>query len=98
MLFDVTSRYHEIGTAELTTPEGRKIVYLRRRFVPSVPVTVELAEHKVTQGERLDNITARYLGDPEQFWQVADANNAMHPDELIEINRRLHIPLPEGGI
>jgi hypothetical protein len=53
--------------------------------------------HTVTEGERLDNITARYLGDPEQFWRVCDANNAMRPEELTEtIGRKLRITLPEG--
>jgi nucleoid-associated protein YgaU len=55
-----------------------------------------LAEHMVTEGERLDQITARYLGDPEQFWRVADANNAMRPDDLTaEVGRTLRIPLPQ---
>jgi hypothetical protein len=51
----------------------------------------------VTQGDRLDNVTARYLGDPEAFWRICDANNAMRPNELTEtIGRRLRITLPEG--
>jgi len=62
--------------------------------VPNTAGTT-LAEHAVTQAERLDNITARYLDDPEQFWRLCDANGAMHPDELTaEIGRRLRIPMP----
>lgn len=94
-MFPVTSRYHEIETAQYTTPDGRQYVYLRRRFLPAAESATVLAEHVVTQGERLDNITARYLGDPEQFWRLCDANGAMHPDELTaEIGRRLRIPMP----
>ena len=38
-----------------------------------------------------------YLGDPEQFWRLCDANGAMRPDELTEtVGRRLRITLPEG--
>jgi hypothetical protein len=37
---------------------------------------------KVRQEDRLDLIAARILGDPEQFWRVCDANNAMDPLEL----------------
>ncbi len=96
-MFPETSRYFNILVAELTEANGRKIVYLRRRFLPPSGEPLVLAEHSVAQGERLDNITARYLGDPEQFWQLSDANNAMHPEELTEtIGRRLHIPLPQG--
>lgn len=96
-MFPVNSRYHDIETVNLTTVSGRKIAYLRRRFVPQATTGVS-AEHLVTQDERLDNITARYLGDPEQFWRVCDANTAMQPDDLTaEIGRRLQIPLLVGG-
>lgn len=98
-MFPVTSRYCGIETAKYEAADGREIVYLRRRFVPVVTPNIPLiAEHTVTQGERLDNITARYLGDPEQFWRVCDANNARQPEELTaEIGRRLRIPFPQGG-
>ncbi|AFY34123.1 LysM peptidoglycan-binding domain-containing protein [Calothrix sp. PCC 7507] len=96
-LFPITSRYYGLDTAEFSTATGKKIVYLRRRFVPSPERFALLQEHTVTEGDRLDNITAQYLGDPEQFWRVADANGAMHPDELTQtIGRRLRITLPEG--
>jgi hypothetical protein len=95
--FSPTSRYYGIETTKLETPEGRVVAYLRRRFVPSPERFELLQEHVVTQDERLDNITARYLGDPEQFWRVCDGNGAMRPDELTEIiGRRLRITLPEG--
>ena len=95
--FPPTSRYNGIETTTWQTPEGRTIVYLKRRFVPSPERFALLQEHVVLQGERLDNITARYLGDPEQFWRVADANGAMRPDALTEkVGRRLRITLPEG--
>ena len=97
-MFPVTSRYYGIEIAKYESADGREIVYLRRRFVPAAVNAPVIAEHTVTQGERLDNITARYLGDPEQFWRVCDANNAMQPEELTdEIARRLRIPLPQGG-
>ena len=97
-MFPTTSRYHEIETAKYTTPEGRQYAYLRRRFLPAAAPATVLAEHVVVQGERLDNITALYLGDPEQFWRLCDANGAMHPDELTaEVGRRLRIPMPGVG-
>jgi hypothetical protein len=97
MSFSPTSRYYNIETAKLETTEGRILVYIRRRFVPPPESFSLLQEHVVAQGERLDNITARYLGDPEQFWRVCDANAAMRPEELTEEpGRRLRITLPEG--
>lgn len=97
MLFPPTSRYHGIETATLETGDGQTVIYLKRRFVPPPDRFALLQEHVVVQGDRLDNITARYLGDPEQFWRICDANGAMRPEELTdEIGRRLRITLPEG--
>jgi hypothetical protein len=96
-IFPNNSRYHEIETTKLVTDDGQEIIYLKRRFVPDGSVFADLTEHVVSDGERLDNITAQYLGDPTQFWQLTDANNVLHPDELIaEIGRRIRIPLLQG--
>jgi hypothetical protein len=96
-MFSINSRYYGLPTATLETQDGRQIVYLRRRFVPPPENFSLLLEHTVTEGERLDNITAQYLCDPEQFWRVCDANGAIRPDELVEtVGRRIRITLPEG--
>ena len=96
-MFPATSRYHKTKTAEFEDASGREIVYLRRRFVPPPERFALLTEHTVTEGERLDNITFKYLGDAEQFWRICDANGAMRPEELTEtLGRRLRITLPEG--
>ena len=96
-LFSVTSRYYAVGAARLVTLAGRTILYLRRRFVPPPENFSVIQEHVVAEGERLDNITGQYLGDPEQFWRLCDANNAMEPDELTRVaGRTIAITLPEG--
>lgn len=96
-LFAANSRYYGIDTATLTSQPGNTIVYLLRRFLPRPENFQVLQEHTVTQGERLDNIAAQVLGDPELFWRLCDANNAMRPDELTEtVGRMLRITLPEG--
>ena len=51
----------------------------------------------MTESDRLDNVTAVYLGDPEQFWRVCDANNALRPAEMEEDGRRIVIPAINGG-
>ncbi len=94
----ITSRYRDVGTAIFLAADGRQIPYLLRRFIPDPADVIVLAEHRVVEKDRLDNITARYLGDPEQFWRVCDANGAMIPEELTAIlDRRLIIPLPQQG-
>ena len=97
MTFPPTSRYYGIETATIELREGKTSAYLRRRFVPQPERFTTLQEHVVVQGDRIDNIAARYLGDPLQFWRVCDANRAMRPAELTEEpGRRLRIALPEG--
>ena len=95
--FPITSRYHHI---EMTTIDGlddQPIVYLKRRFIPPPEHYFSIQQHIVQQRERLDNITAKYLIDPEQFWQLADANLSMQPQELTErIGRILNIPQASG--
>ena len=95
--FPPTSRYHDIEVAQLDLPDGRTVSYLRRRVVPAPEQHALLREHVVRQGERLDQIAATYLGDPEQFWRVADANGAMAPEDLTrDAGRRVRITLPAG--
>ena len=94
-MFAPTSRYFNLETATLTTPEGGEIAYKRRRFLPQAENMQLLEEVTVTQSDRLDLIAARALGDPEQFWQIADANNALNPFELsAEPGRVLLIAVP----
>jgi hypothetical protein len=55
-----------------------------------------LQEVTVTAADRLDLIAARTLGDPEQFWRVCDANNAMDPLDLTTtLGRVLRVPVPQ---
>src|SRR5262249_17805887 len=96
-LFAANSRYAGIDTGQLTTADGNTIVYLRRRFVPPPERFALLQEYTAVQGDRLDNLAAKFIGDPERFWQICDANAAMRPEQLTDtIGRTLRITLPEG--
>jgi hypothetical protein len=99
-MLDPNSRYANLPTAvlEVTDAEGetRAVRYVLRRFIPQPGDEPALFEHTVVQGERLDNIVARYLGDPTQYWIVCDANNVMRPEELTdEAGRRIRVVLPQ---
>jgi hypothetical protein len=92
------SRYHGLPTAEITLPDGRVARYLRRRFLPDPAAFVTLIEHRVAEGERLDQLAARYLGDALAAWRIADANGAMRSEALVEeIAQRVRITLPQGA-
>lgn len=95
--FPKNSRYHGIATRTTVGPDGTMHVHLKRRFVPP-PENFELLQaHTVVQGDRLDNLAQTYVGDPELFWQLCDANGAMRPDDLTAaLGRRLRITLPEA--
>jgi nucleoid-associated protein YgaU len=70
---------------------------VQRRFVPQPEQLAQLQQHTVVQGDRLDVIAAQYLGDPELFWRIADANRAMRAEDLTAvIGRVLRICLPQG--
>ena len=75
------------------------ITYLSRRFVPQpgAPNYAIVAQHTVKNGDRLDLIAARYLGDPLMFWLLCDANGAIAPNDLIATpGRVLAITTPQG--
>lgn len=81
-MIDPDSRYRSIPTTEHTTATGRAIVHLRRRFVPAPSTLTPVARAVITEGDRLDLVSARAIGDPLQYWRICDANEAMNPAEL----------------
>lgn len=94
-------RYDGLEIAAATIPDGaggtREVRYWRRRQLPRSGAMAFLAVHSVTAQDRLDLVTARYLGDPAAFWQVADANAALDPDALVGPEAEgtvLLIPMP----
>ncbi|PTR05766.1 hypothetical protein C8R32_11612 [Nitrosospira sp. Nsp5] len=96
--FPPSSRYHGVATEVHASEDGRPKVYLKRRIVPAPERFSTISEHSVQEGERLDLIAGRYLGDAELYWRICDANGALRPNELIEaVGTRLRITLPEGA-
>ena len=102
-MFESNSRYYNLETATYVAADGAdkehptEIAYKRRRFLPKGEDMPLLVEVTVTEGDRIDLITARALGDPEQFWRVCDANNAMNPIELTEeAGQVLRVPIPQA--
>jgi len=97
LAFPPGSRYHGIAIGQWTRSDGTSTAFVRRRTVPPPDRFVTLRLHTVAEGDRLDNLAATHLGDPQQYWRLCDANGATRPDDLIEmIGRALRITLPEG--
>ena len=91
------SRYAGVDVLQLARRGESPVAYLARRFIPPPSHFATLQRHTVTQGERLDRLAAQYLGDPEMFWLIADANLAFDPADLTATpGRPLRITLPAG--
>jgi hypothetical protein len=96
-LFPQSSRYFGLEILKGKLPDGREVAYLERRFLPSHEVLVAVEEHTVDAGDRIDNVAARYLGDPLLFWRLCDGNHELDPAELCVPNRKLKITLAPGA-
>jgi hypothetical protein len=93
-MFFKGSRYERIGTAELTDADGHVVRYKLTRLIPRTDAE---AGHLVDDMERLDHIAFRYYSDPERFWRICDANEALWPPDLVaEPNSIIRIPPSEG--
>lgn len=85
-MFSKNSRYRALPELTWRDPAGREVVYVARRIVPRrggpdpLPDTDDMAI--VQSGERLDNLTARTLSQPELFWKLCDANGVIDPFSL----------------
>jgi hypothetical protein len=97
--FPTDSRYYGSATLQYTAPNGKSVSYLARRMVPQpgAPNYATVAMYTVVQGDRLDLIAAKYLGDPLVFWLLCDANGAIRPETLIEtVGATINITMPLG--
>lgn len=91
--FGPSSRYAGLEIASRIGPDGSETRYVRRRFIPRTTPPA-IGWHMVSEGDRIDLIAARTLGDPLLWWQIADANRALDPGELTaEIGRAVRIAI-----
>lgn len=96
--FAPQSRYNGVPLAVLQRrPDGPRVVYVRRRFIPAPGTLTIAARHVVSARDRPDLLGAKYLGDALLYWHIADANAVVDPNELTDtLGRRVDIPLPPG--
>ena len=97
--FPTDSRYYGFSVQQYTAPNGQAIPYLARRIVPQpgAPNYATINTYTVRQGDRLDLIAAKYLGDPLMSWLLCDANGTVNPCDLTATpGRVLAITTPQG--
>ncbi len=92
-----SSRYYGFAVEYLTRPDGVQVAYLQRRIIPQPDIYTSTQSYVVVDGDRLDNLSAKYLGDPLLYWTICDANGATDPDELTaQVGSTIQIPLASG--
>jgi hypothetical protein len=91
-----TSRYAQTETVTWTAPDGTTVRYLKRRFIADASTMPLRQEVTVLPLDRPDLVSARTLGDPLQWWRIADANTAVDPLALTAVaGARLRVPVPQ---
>ena len=78
-MFAKGSRYENARTVTATKLDGTMVAVTRIPLPGSPPL---IGFHRRQEGNRLDLIAARYLGDATAFWQLCDANGSVVPDAL----------------
>lgn len=93
-----SSRYAGVEIGVHRTADGTEVRYAKRRLLPTLDdAAEETVAHTVSSGERADQLGQRYFGDPQQWWQIADANPVLDPAELTdEPGEEIAVPLPGG--
>lgn len=77
-----TSRYSNSKILTYKNDSGKEILYKERRFI-SRNQTLDLEDIKIEPYERLDNVSARVIGDPLQYWRICDSRIIFSPLEVI---------------
>jgi len=95
--FDDYSRYRGLALLTGLDAAGREILYVDCRIIPQPQSLAQAASVTVNEGDRLDTIATRILGDARWWWRIADGNGALDPSDLTkEPGQMLRITLPQG--
>jgi nucleoid-associated protein YgaU len=94
---NASSRYYGARVGQFTLSDGTPVAYLARRIIPQASSYTVTQTYVIADGDRLDNLAARFLGDPLLYWMICDANSSTDPDELTaQAGRSILIPLSSG--
>lgn len=77
-MFFPGSRYADLTTYSVTLANGK----VQATRLPTPGLAAVLGYYRRGAGDRLDQISARFLADATQFWRICDANGAVVPDAL----------------
>jgi hypothetical protein len=80
-MFDANSRYVDADTFVVKDARGRDVRVVQP---PPPPQQSLLGIHVLREGERMDYLAAKYLGDAAGYWRIDEQNGVMLPDALTE--------------
>jgi hypothetical protein len=80
-MFDDNSRYKGLKSYERIDRRGRTVATVP---VPPAPAEKFRGYHRRIQGQRLDHLAYRYLGNPAGYWRICEQNDVMLPEALSE--------------
>ncbi len=83
-MFDAKSRYAALPTYRRTDLRGRAVDVVPAAPSPNEPL---LGIHARKDGERLDHLATLYLSNPAGYWRVAEINDAMTADVLMDATK-----------
>jgi nucleoid-associated protein YgaU len=89
----------DTGTGNGAGAEGLKdaVPYLARSILPLASTLKPQTSYTILAGDRLDNISAKLLGNPMLYWMLLEANNASDPATLCAVpGRKIIIPAVVG--
>ncbi len=94
-MFFPGSRYAALTQYAVTLPSGAVVRAVR---LPNPGVQAVAGYYRRQSGDRLDQVSARFLADATDFWRLCDANGAMVPDALATRDLvGVPIDAPAGG-
>jgi nucleoid-associated protein YgaU len=84
------SRYVRTQVITPVNSTGTAPRVLDKRAIPETPGVIT---YIVVEGERLDQLAARFYGDATKYWLILDANpDCLNPFELLRPGQQIRIP------
>lgn len=96
----VRTRQRPARSAADTDDEGTRaepISYLGRSLLPLPETLKKQSNYTIQAGDRLDNVSAKLLGDPLLYWMLLEANGTSDPATLCATpGRTIIVPASVG--
>ena len=87
------SRYSHVEVITPLAPNGDTPEVLALRVIEARASTFR---YVVSEGDRLDQLAARFYGDPTKYWLILDANpDTLNPFDLLQPGIAINVPQNE---